>query len=182
MCILTESRSATTPATAKTLATPQRQQLALAALAGTQSIRQLAHTHHVSRKFVAQQAHKAQTALDQAFAPRPPRTDERVLFHLPVTKAWLRQLTLGLVLICHSPLRGVHELLRDVFDYPIALGTIHNMVARAVPQARQHNEVHDLSRVRIGALDEIFQAGRPVLVGCDADSTYCFLLSQREAA
>jgi hypothetical protein len=69
-------------------------------------------------------------------------------------------------------------LLRDVFDYPLALGTVHNMVAHAVPQARRHNEDHDLAPVRIGALDEIFQAGRPVLVGCDADSTYCYLLSQ----
>jgi hypothetical protein len=178
MPILTQSPCLTTPVAAKNLAPTQRQQLALDALAGTQSIRQLADAHHVSQKFVARQAHKAQAALNQAFAPLPPHTDERVLFHLPVTKAWLRQLTLGLVLICHSPLRGVHELLRDVFDYPVALGTIHNMVARAVPQARQHNEDHDLTRVRIGALDEIFQAGRPVLVGCDADSTYCYLLSQ----
>ncbi len=178
MRILTQSPSPTIPVAAKTLAPTQRQQLALDALAGTQSIRQLADAHHVSQKFVARQAHKAQAALNQAFAPLPPRSDERVLFHLPVTKAWLRQLTLGLVLICHSPLRGVHELLRDVFDYPVALGTVHNMVARAIAPARRHNDDHDLARVRIGALDEIFQAGRPVLVGCDADSTYCYLLSQ----
>ncbi len=69
-------------------------------------------------------------------------------------------------------------MLRDVFDYPVALGTVHNMVARAIAPARRHNDDHDLARVRIGALDEIFQAGRPVLVGCDADSTYCYLLSQ----
>src|SRR5206468_375566 len=35
-------------------------------------------------------------------------------------------------------------------------------------------------RVRIGADDEIFQSGRPVLVGVDAESTYCYLLSQEE--
>src|SRR5207244_3207186 len=34
--------------------------------------------------------------------------------------------------------------------------------------------------VRIGALDEIFQTGRPVLVGADVASTYCFLLSPEE--
>ena len=44
-----------------------------------------------------------------------PKADE-VLFHLPVTKAWLRQLVLALVLICHSSYRGVVELLRDLFD------------------------------------------------------------------
>ncbi len=169
----------TIPVAAKALAPTQRQQLALDALAGTQSIRQLADAHHVSQKSARRPASsQGAAALNQAFAPLPPRSDERVLFHLPVTKAWLRQLTLGLVLICHSPLRGVHELLRDVFDYPVALGTVHNMVARAIAPARRHNDDHDLARVRIGALDEIFQAGRPVLVGCDADSTYCYLLSQ----
>src|SRR5205823_931995 len=34
--------------------------------------------------------------------------------------------------------------------------------------------------VRIGAHDEIFQAGRPVLVGADVVSTYCYLLSPEE--
>ena len=39
---------------------------------------------------------------------------------------------------------------------------------------------HNLSRIRIGLLDEIFQAGDPVLVGVDAKSTFCFLLSLEE--
>jgi hypothetical protein len=49
-----------------------------------------------------------------------------------------------------------------------------------VPLARHHNDTQNLAHVRIGAHDEIFQAGQPVLVGCDADSTYCYLLSQEE--
>ena len=34
--------------------------------------------------------------------------------------------------------------------------------------------------MRLGAHDEIFQAGAPVLVGVDVASTYCYLLSQEE--
>ena len=34
--------------------------------------------------------------------------------------------------------------------------------------------------IRIGLLDEIFQAADPVLVGVDAQSTFCFLLSPEE--
>src|SRR5207244_11613983 len=86
----------------------RRQHLAAHALASTQPIAHLAAEHLVSRKFVYQQADKAQLALDHAFDPDP--DDRRVLFHLPVTKAWLQQLTLGLVLICHSSARGAHEL------------------------------------------------------------------------
>ena len=182
MCIVPPDARATTAPTprcpAQRLRPPQRQQLALQALAGTQPISHLAATHEVSRKFVYQQATHAQQALEHAFDPDP--GDDGVLFYLPVTKPWLQQLVLGLVLICHSSYRGVAELLRDLFDYPLSLGTIHHIVHGAFPAARARNDSHDLSGVRIGVPDEIFQAGTPVLVGCDAQSTYCYLLSPEE--
>ena len=103
-----------------------------------------------------------------------------MLFHLPVTKAWLQQAVLGLTLICHSSLRGVREFFRDLFDWPVSVGTVHNILQEAVEQARSYNRQQDLSGVRIGAHDEIFQSGRPVLVGADVDSTYCYLLSLEE--
>ena len=179
MCILAPSTAyahADRPATpAQALRPPQRQHLAVQALAG-QPITTLAGQHHVSRKFVYQQTAKAQAALDDAFAPPPPPAAD-VLFYLPVTRAWLQQLMLALTLICHSSLRGVVELLRDLFDFPVSLGTVAHVVAAAVAPARQHNAAHPLSGVRIGAHDEIYQADQPVLVGADVFSTYCYLLS-----
>ena len=161
---------------AKAMTPPRRQQLALEALAGAETVSRLAGQHEVSRKFVYRQAAKAEEALDAAFSPAD-RDDQKVLFRLPVTKAWLRQLILGLTLTCHSSLRGVVELLSDVFDYDISVGTVHNVLQAAVAQARSCNQQQDLRGVRIGAHDEIFQSRRPVLVGLDADSTYCYLLS-----
>lgn len=163
---------------AKTLSPSQRQQLALEALAGTQTITDLADDCDVSRKFVYQQITIADQALAEAFAPQP--ADDRVLFYLPVTKQWLCQLILGLVLICHSSLRGVVELLRDLFDYNISLGTVCSTVQAAVAPARACNQREDLSRIRVGNHDEIFQTGQPVLVGADPLSTYCYLLSLEE--
>jgi hypothetical protein len=125
----------------------------------------LAGQQEVSRKFIYQQVRTAEQALHQAFAPCPPADD--VLFHLPVTKHWIDQLVLGLVLSCHSSYRGVVELLGDLFDYPLALGTVHNIVTSAIPQARRLNQQYDLSTIDIGAHDEIFQADVPVLVGVD---------------
>jgi hypothetical protein len=178
MCILAHSAPAAQipPAAppAQALTPLQRQQLARQALAG-QSITVLAQQHQVSRKFVYQQRARADQALNDAFAPQP--TDDQVLFYLPVTKAWLRQLTLALVLICHSPLRGVVELLRDLFDYPIALGTVFNIVQAAVTPAQQCNRTQDLRDIRVGGHDEIFQGQQPVLVGVDLLSSYCYLLS-----
>jgi hypothetical protein len=160
---------------AQQLLPAQRQILAVQVLAGTHPVAELARQHQVSRKFLYQQAHSAEQVLSQAFAPRP-KADE-VLFYLPVTKAWLRQLVLALVLICHCSTRGVIELLRDLFDYQISLGTVHNIVHSAVAHAGRINQQYSLSRIRIGLLDEIFQASDPVLVGVDARSTFCFLLS-----
>jgi hypothetical protein len=164
---------------AKAMTSPQRQQLALEALAGTETVSRLAGQHEVSRKFVYRQVAKAKEALDVAFSPAN-RDDHTVLFNLPVTKAWLRQLILGLTLTCHSSLRGVAELFGDVFDSSISVGTIHNVLQAAAAQARSCNQQQDLSHVRIGAHDEIFQSSRPVLVGVDAYSTYCYLLSLEE--
>src|SRR5919202_581456 len=88
-----------------------RKVLAIQALAGSETVSDLASRHGVSRKFVYQQAHKARTALDEAFSPTV-REDE-VLFELAVTGAWLRQVIVGLTLICRSSYRGVVEFLRD---------------------------------------------------------------------
>jgi hypothetical protein len=138
----------------------------------------LARDYEVSRKFLYQQADTAREALTHAFHPQP--KDEDVLFYLPVTKAWLRQLVLALVLVCHAPYRAVVELFRDLLDWRIALGTVHNIVRSAVEPARAISQRVDLAGVHTGAHDEIFQAQKPVLVGVDTASTYCYLLSLEE--
>jgi hypothetical protein len=163
---------------AQKLLPQERQELAVQMLAGAQLVTELAQQHEVSRKFLYQQAHTAEVALSEAFASSN-RSDD-VLFYMPVTKDWLQQLVLGLVLICHSSVRGVIELLQDVFDYRLSVGTVHNIVHSAVTPAQAINQQYDLSCIRVGLLDEIFQAGDPVFVGVDAESTFCFLLSPEQ--
>jgi hypothetical protein len=153
--------------------------LALAALAGARPVTHLATEYHVSRQFVYEQADKAEQALRAAFAPDLP-ADERVLFWLPVTALWLRRLILALLLVCHSSYRGVYELLRDLFHCSLSLGTIHNVARAAMARARDLNARQDLSAVGVGAHDELFQGPRPVLVGVDVSSTYCYLLILEE--
>jgi hypothetical protein len=153
----------------------QRLTLGLHALAGTQTITDLADDFEVSRKFVYQQADTAQTALEEAFAAEV--ADDHVLFQLPVTKAWLRQATLGLVLMCHSSYRGVREFCRALFDVNMSEGSVHNILQDAVDKARPYNQQQQLANIDIAGLDEIFQNRQPVLVGADVASSYCFLLS-----
>jgi hypothetical protein len=163
---------------AKTLGPGERLSLSVQALAGRQTVTDLAEDVGVSRKFVYQQANIAREALENAFAPGT--RDDEVLFYLPVTKNWLKQVALGLTLNCHSSIRGVHEFCRDLLDVNMSIGTVHNIIHDAIALARMRNQNQNLAAVGIGGLDEIFQATMPVLVGADIRSTYCFLLSSED--
>ena len=132
-----------------------RQDIGIQVLARTEPVSHIAATHQVSRKFVYQQSAQVQQALDDSFAPS--QGDDDVLFHLPVTKNWLYQLILGLVLICHSSYRGVVELFRDLFDMRISIGTVHNRLQETAEAATAINQAQDLSSITVGLQDEIFQ-------------------------
>ena len=166
------------PSVAASLPPATRQQLAVEMLSKTEPVSHLADKHEVSRKFLYQQKEKASEALEKAFAL--PSRESEVLFYLPVTHSWLYQLILGLVLICHSSYRGVVELLQALFDWSISASTVHNRVREAAQRAESLNQREDLSGIRVGLQDEIFQSGQPVLAGVCADSTYCYLLEATE--
>ncbi len=160
------------------LAGGDRKDLAIQALAGSETVSDLAARHAVSRKFIYQQTHKARAVLDGAFSPATP--DGEVMFELAVTKAWLRQAIVGLTLICRSSYRGVVEFLRDLLGVPVSLGCVHDVLQAATRQASAINQGQDLSGIRVGLHDEIFQGATPVLAGVDAASTYCYLLAAEE--
>ncbi len=148
-----------------------RKDLTIQALARSETLSDLAARHGVSRKFVYQQMHKGRATLDDAFSSATP--DNEVLFELAVTKAWLRQVIVALPLICRSAYRGVVEFLRDLLGVPVSLGSVHSVLQSATRQASAINHGQDLSGIRVGLHDEIFQGATPVLAGVDAASTYC---------
>src|SRR4051795_8922475 len=165
-------------AAARLLPGSDRKDLAIQALAGSETVSDLAARHGVSRKFVYRQAHKATAALDGAFSPVV--RDDEVLFELAVTGAWLRQVIVGLPLICRSSYRGVVEFLRDLLGLRVSLGHVHDVLQAATRQASALNDEPDLSGIRVGLHDEIFQGATPVLAGVDARSTYCYLLAAEQ--
>jgi hypothetical protein len=92
-------------------------------------------------------------------------------------------LALAQVFIGHTSYRGVGEIFQAVFGQPgPSVGAVHNIVAGALPRARAINAAMDLSGIGVGAHDEIYQARRPVLVGADVHSTYCYLLAEEDHA
>ena len=151
-----------------------RKNLAIQALAQSETVSDLAARHGVSRKFIYHQSHKARAALDDAFSPAT--SDDEVPFELAVTKAWLRQVIVGLPLICRSSYRGVVEFLRDLLGVAVSVGCVHDVLQSATCQASAINQGQDLSGIRVGLHDELFQGATPVLAGVDAASTFCYLL------
>jgi hypothetical protein len=157
---------------ASNLSNDARKNLAILSLVKAEPISHLADREGVSRQFVYRQKKKAVAAIDGAFAAN----DANVLFNLPVTEAWLNQLMVALTLICRSSYRGVQELLSDLFDTSVRVGTIHGRLQAAAALAAAINRAQNLSAIRVGLHDEIFQGSRPVLAGGDAASTYYYLL------
>ena len=118
-----------------------RQEIAVKVLSQQEPITQIAQEKQVSRKFVYQQQAIAQQALERAFEKKKP--EQQVLYFLPITHQWIFQFMLALIVICHCSYRGVKEILRDLFDYSISIGTIHNRVTAAVEKARTINQTQD---------------------------------------
>ncbi len=162
---------------AKNLSKQQKIKLAIKSIEAKSNITKLSLENNVSRKFLHQQKNKALNAVYKAFKEKD---EAKPLFLLPVTKQWIRQFSISLILLCHSSYRGVSEVLTDVFDYPIAHTTIHNIVHENISLAKECNSRECLNTIRHGAHDEIYQAGKPVLAAIDLDSTYCYLLSAED--
>ncbi len=159
---------------AASLKPEQRKQLFREMQSSSQQITAIAKREGVSRKFLYQQQQKGNQALELGF--NQPKEESEILYWIPVTKQWIFQVILGLILICHSSYRGVVEFLRDILDYQISVGTVHNRVNSVVEKAQKINQSQDLSGIKVGLIDEIFQSGLPVLTGINAFSTYCYLL------
>ena len=170
------------PCLAKRLGPAERRDLALEVLAGKEPLSHLAERCGVSRNFLRGLRQKGREAVEQAVAESP-QDEERVLYYIPVNKRWIRQVVLAQVLIGHSSYRAVGEIAEAVLDYRgLSLGKVHQIVTDALPQARAVNAAQDLGGIRVGAHDEIYQAGHPILVGADVNSTYSYLLAEEEHA
>jgi hypothetical protein len=159
-----------------------RKRIGVAALSGAERVTRLARLHGTSRKFVREQRERARQAVDEAFAEPAAAPLAEPFPH--VSEAWVRRFVLAIVLIAHGSYRQVIEVLRDLFGLSLSVGTIHTWVGEAAHRAAQINRAQDLSRVRVGLHDEIFQGNQPVLAGIDAASTFCYLLEgveQRDA-
>ena len=161
---------------ARRLAPEAKKAIALDALSGM-GIAQAAKKNVVCRNSVYAQKTKAEAALEAAFANT---TDASVLFYLPVSKHFICQVVLGLVLIAKASYRDVMQFLHDLFDYPISLGTVAGIVDDAGDRAVPVNAAYDLSAIRESVADEVFHRHQPILTTVDINSRFCALLEREQ--
>jgi hypothetical protein len=167
------------PPPAKRMTVEQKKVIGLQALSQKKTISKIARQQNTSRQFVYRQKDKVLTVVDQHFCSSD-TDDSKVLFYLPVTKEWIVQFVLCLLLYARASFRGVTHIIKDLLDYDLSPSTVHNISNVAITSAMRVNGQQDLSPVTLGAHDELFHYNKPVLAGIDIPSLYCYLLSDED--
>ena len=88
------------------------------------------------------------------------------------------KLVVSLALDGFASEEGIKRVLKNNFGKHISMGKISQILTKAADRAAEFDASIDLSGIRQGANDEIFQCGLPVLTGIDPVSTYIYLLQQ----
>ena len=164
---------------AKSMSSGQKKRVALEAVCGVKTVTRIAQENSTSRQFIRRQAQTLQTVIDKEFTTANERHDD-VIFYLPVTKKWIEQLVLALMLVAHASYRNIITILQDVLDYDLSLGSIHNIFSAAVQKAKAIQATECLSGIEVTANDELFHRNKPILSGIDSRSLYCYLLSSED--
>lgn len=161
---------------AKIMNSEQRKNIALKIITNDSTVSQLSKQYNVSRKFIYKQTTKAINAIDVKFTTdsKPP------LLYVPVTKAWIHQTVLTLMLTCKASYRNIQTCLSTLLNYNISVGSIFNIAQKAIATAQKINAQQDLSNIAEPAIDELFHLNMPILTGVDLRTTYCFLLQEEE--
>lgn len=147
---------------AKAFSSTEKRDLALKAILNQQPITELAKNSGVSRKFIYSQKDKAIEALDSAFIVSD--KDNDVLYTIPITRNFIQTSILSLSLNGHSSERGIVQHFRDIYDYDISEGTVHNTLAQVAQRAAKENKMADFGTgLRAG------QAAVWPNLPCDAD-------------
>lgn len=154
-----------------------RKQFAVRAL-DNGNVSALAAETGVSRKFGHEVKNTANRALDDAF--RQKNGYGKAVRTVDVTQEFIIMAVVLLCMVGKCPFSAVIQIVKLLFGYHLCKGTIHNILCEAIARAKSQNSLEDLSNVEHITVDEIFQAGRPVLAGVEQRSGYSFMLTEAE--
>jgi hypothetical protein len=159
------------------LTTSQKVDCAAQALAGQEAhgtLSELSRQFGVSRPTLYQAREVAGAVLTQHFARDEA---EHQAVRVTVDEAQLRRTIVALRVMAPNAIRPIEELLPILYPgVRISYGKVQSILAQAEDAAGRFNKTVELSAITVGALDEMFSQGEPVLGGVDLDSGYLFAL------
>lgn len=126
----------------------------------------------MSREYVYQQKEKVNRYAEEL------DTGEAEVPMLKLDKENIDRIILSLSLDCQSGASGIRRFFETVCEKSISTGYISSILNEASKRAQIFDNQIDLSGIRQGANDEIFQCGVPILTGIDPESTYTYLLEE----
>ena len=95
---------------------------------------------------------------------------------IKVTWSLIRRAIVIMALAGRSTLEGIQSFFEIIFGMHISIGKISGIMKEASERAAKFDRTIDLSKIKIGANDEIFQGGQPILTGIDLMTEYIYLL------
>ena len=150
----------------------------LQAISGN-NVSHIAQFQSVCRNTVYTQKRRAEAAVNDAFLPTD--LDKQILFYLSVTKHFLHQVVLGVLLICKGSYRDAQLFLSNLFDTDMSIGTIFNIHNTACYKAAEINASYSLDSITQSASDEIYHRNKPHLAVVDVRSRYCASLTWEDS-
>jgi len=147
-----------------------KRNIALEALSSSKPISHIAEDYNCSRTAVYTQRDIAIQATNEAFKDKD---DSAVLFYIPVSKHFIHQVIVALLVVCKSSYRDTQLFLQTIFNYDVSIGNITNVISDAARTAATINSSYDLSIIETSASDEIYHQNKPILVTVDINSRYC---------
>ena len=98
---------------------------------------------------------------------------------LYLDKRTIDRMILSLTFDCQAPNDGVVRFFENaICEVRVSAGYISKVIAEAGERARIFDDQIDLSGIKQGANDEIFQCGKPILTGLDPEYMYTYLLEE----
>lgn len=82
------------------------------------------------------------------------------------------------MLICGASTEHTQQFLFTVFNVWVSIGKISRIINEAASKAQEWNSSIDLSGIKIGANDEIFQGKTPVIVGVEPISSFTYMMEE----
>jgi hypothetical protein len=104
------------------------------------------------------------------------KISEKIYKSIEITKVLINRTIICLALYGRASIEGIQEFIENIYGISVSVGKISGVIKEASKRAEEFDKKIDLSGIKQGANDEVFQVEEPVLTGIDLESRYVYLM------